>query len=420
MTPVQGEAAERPTGSNLAALAAAFLGWLFDGLEMGIFPLVARPALQQMQLSTGAASDPNFVGNWMGIVTAAYLVGAAAGGIIFGWLGDRIGRVRAISLSILCYSLCTGMTFFVQTPLQLTLARFCAALGMGGEWALGVALVMEVWPGRFRPLLAGVIGAAGNMGFVLIGVIGLAVEVSSSSWRWITLVGASPAVLTLLILRFVPESRRWETANDQARTASARGPWTAGFVKHSLFAALFCGIMLVGIWGSVQWLPPWADQLTGGHQPAAKAYTQIVLGLGSVLGCLLSIGFGGLGRRTSYFWICLSSLVGCSVLFRCIGHYGPAFLGMTFVVGATTGSFFGWAPLYLPELFATGVRATGQGFAYNAGRAIAAVGALQTSALMRHYGGSLARAAAVITLIYGLGMVLIWFAPETKGQKLPE
>jgi SHS family sialic acid transporter-like MFS transporter len=419
MTPGPASTAERPTSGNFAALAAAFLGWLFDGLEMGMFPLVARPALLQMQQATGAASDPNFVGNWMGVVTAAYLVGAAAGGIVFGWLGDRIGRVRAISLSILCYSLCTGATFFVQTPAQLTLARFCAALGMGGEWALGVALVMEVWPSGYRPLLAGLIGAAGNMGFVLIGVIGLEFEVSSASWRWITLIGAAPAFLTLLIMRFVPESHRWEVASDRAKAGSVRVLWTADFVRHSLLAALFCGIMLVGIWGSVQWLPPWADQLTGGHQPSAKAYTQIVLGLGSVVGCLLSISFGRMARRTSYFLICLTSLVGCSVIFRCVGQYGPQFLALTFVVGVTTGSFFGWAPLYLPELFPTRLRATGQGFAYNAGRAIAAVGALQTSALMRHYNGSLARAAAVITLIYGLGLVLIWFAPETKGRQLP-
>jgi MFS family permease len=97
-----------------------------------------------------------------------------------------------MSLSILCYSLCTGVTYFVQTPEQLTLARFCAALGMGGEWALGVALVMEIWPNRFRPMLAGVIGAAGNLGFVLIGIIGLAVDVTQDSWRWITLVGCRP------------------------------------------------------------------------------------------------------------------------------------------------------------------------------------------------------------------------------------
>ena len=134
---------------------------------------------------------------------------------------------------------------------------------------------------------------------------------------------------------------------------------------------------------------------------------------------MLSVGLGRSGRRGTYFIICLCSLVSCSVLFRTVGSYGGTFLFWTFIVGASTGAFFGWAPLYLPELFPTRVRATGQGFAYNAGRLIAAVGALQMSALMRQFDGSYARAGAVVTLVYGLGMILIWFAPETKGQALP-
>jgi MFS family permease len=151
-------------------LAAAFLGWMFDGLEMGLFPLVARPALQQM--SGGAANDA-FIGHWMGIVTAAFLLGAAVGGLAFGWLGDRVGRVRALSLSVLTYSIFTGLAYFAQTPWHLAATRFCAALGMGGEWSLGVALVMEVWPEKFRPMLAGIIGVAANVGFALIAIIGL-------------------------------------------------------------------------------------------------------------------------------------------------------------------------------------------------------------------------------------------------------
>lgn len=163
---------------NLTVLLAAFLGWMFDGLEMGLFPLIAGPALQQMQASLGREADTHFVGNWIGVVTAAYLIGAALGGLLFGWLGDRLGRVRAMSLSILCYSVFTGVTYFARTPEQLTVARFFAALGMGGEWSLGVALVMEVWPGRLRPMLSGVIGAAGNLGIALMGFIGSAVRLA--------------------------------------------------------------------------------------------------------------------------------------------------------------------------------------------------------------------------------------------------
>src|SRR2546421_6112677 len=149
-------------------LAAAFLGWMFDGLEMGIFPLVARPALQSMLPASAGIAPDQFVGLWMGRITALFLIGAAGGGLVFGWLGDRLGRVRAMTLSILVYSLFTGLCFFAGAPWHLGLLRFIAAFGMGGEWSLGVALVMEIWPGEKRPLMAGVIGAAANLGYALI------------------------------------------------------------------------------------------------------------------------------------------------------------------------------------------------------------------------------------------------------------
>src|SRR6185295_14588946 len=143
--------------------------------------------------------DEQFVQTWMGRVTALFLLGAACGGLIFGWLGDRIGRVRAMTLSILCYSLFTGFCYFAAAPWQLGALRFLAALGMGGEWALGVALVMEVWPENKRPLLAGLIGAASNVGFLLIGVVSLQIGSPDKNWRWVLLAGISPALLTVVI-----------------------------------------------------------------------------------------------------------------------------------------------------------------------------------------------------------------------------
>src|SRR5947207_12635731 len=113
-------------------LLAAFLGWMFDGLEMGLFPLVARPALLEL------LGSPSNFGAWVGRIIAAFLVGAALGGMIFGWLGDRIGRVRAMVWSVLVYSIFSGLCGFSRTPGQLLTLRFCAALGMGGEWSLGV------------------------------------------------------------------------------------------------------------------------------------------------------------------------------------------------------------------------------------------------------------------------------------------
>jgi MFS transporter, SHS family, sialic acid transporter len=419
---MQTHAPASPPQRNLnAILIAAFLGWMFDGFEMGIFPLVARPALQQMQVAMGQTANDVFVGSWTAYITAAFLVGAALGGVVFGWLGDRFGRVRAMSLSILCYSLCTALTYFAQTPEHLVLTRFLAALGMGGEWSLGVALVMEAWPEKHRAWLAGVIGAAANLGFALVGLMGLWFKVTTDSWRWVALVGAAPAVLIFFIRLFVPESPRWEHAANTAGPARPlREIFAAGIAKRTLLAALFCGIMLVGTWGSIQWLPLWADQLTGGTMPKAKAMTQICSAFGAVTGSLVGAWLGGLGRRPAYFLICLTSVISCAALFRGVDAYGTAFLTMTFIAGLTTASFYGWAPLYLPELFPTRIRATGQGFAYNAGRIFAAVGTLQMPLLMREFDGSYARAGAVVSLVYLAGTVLIWLAPETKGKPLPE
>src|SRR5688572_20458314 len=195
-----------------AVLMAAFLGWMFDGMEMGLFPLIARPALLQMQQAQGLALTDNFVAHWMGIATAAFLLGAAAGGVVFGWLGDKMGRVRAMAASILVYSLFTGFIYFAQEPWHLCLFRFVAALGMGGEWSLGVALVMEVWPEKHRPLMAGIIGAAANVGFALIAVITIFFKVTVDSWRWVAVVGAAPALLTFFIRLSVPESEKWQHA----------------------------------------------------------------------------------------------------------------------------------------------------------------------------------------------------------------
>jgi MFS family permease len=215
------------------ALTAALLGWLFDGAEMGVFSMVGTSSVADL---LGLA--PNEVGNplvrsWFAVIIAIFLVGAATGGVVFGWLGDRIGRVRAMSLSVATYAIFTGLCGFVRTPEELGVLRFIASLGMGGEWALGVALVMEVWPNRSRAFMAGLIGAAANVGFMIVGFVGLALNAvidqltagllaiglgndtvamltSHNGWRIIMMLGALPALLTFLIRLFVPESEKWQ------------------------------------------------------------------------------------------------------------------------------------------------------------------------------------------------------------------
>lgn len=396
-------------------LIAAFLGWMFDGMEQGIFPLVARPALHELL----AVDSDQLIGLWMGRLTAVFLVGAAFGGALFGWLGDRIGRVRAMSLSILAYSAFTGACYFATSPWQLAGFRFIAALGMGGEWSLGVALVMETWPAQHRPWLAGAIGAAANVGFLLIGAIGYFIPITSQSWRWVMLVGAAPAALTFFVRLFVPESERWKQAVAQTDSQPLREVFSPPLLSRTLIGITLASIVLIGTWGSVQWIPLWADKLTNGSDPAAKALTQILVAGGAVVGCLLGALGARCGRRLAFFLLCAASFGSCAVLFRGVAHYGGAFLTLSFFVGVFTAAFYGWLPLYLPELFPTRVRATAQGISYNTGRLLAAAGALGAGRLVQYYDGNYARMSAIITLVYLAGLLFIWLAPETKDQPLP-
>src|SRR6266852_1338649 len=356
------------TTGQWLVLLAAFLGWMFDGLEMGIFPLVARPALQEMQTAANLLYE-QFVQLWRGRITALFLLGA----------------------------------------------------GTGGEWSLGVALVMECWPANKRPLMAGVIGAAANLGYALIAVIGLGFDITRGSWRWVMLVGAAPAVLTLLITLFVPESERWKAAVKNGLSRPVREIFSPALFKTTLLAIAFASVALIVTWGIVQWIPLWGDQMTHGQRPKVKAWIQMVSSICAILGCLIAPLLGAkFGRRPVYFGLCLGSLLACNVLFRGFAEYSGAFLLMVGLVGFCSASFYGWLPQYLPELFPTRVRATGQGLAFNFGRILAALGAWKMGALMAYFDKSYSKAGATIVLVYLLGMVLIWFAPETKGRPLPD
>ncbi|MEI6636047.1 MAG: MFS transporter, partial [Planctomycetota bacterium] len=158
----------RSTFGRQAALVAAVLGWLFDGFEMGLFPLVGSRALADLLPAGSTAADRDA---WFGVITAVFLVGAASGGVLFGWLGDRIGRVRAMSVSILTYAVFTGACGLATEAWHLATLRSIASLGMGGEWALGVALVSELWPDASRAFVAALVGAAANVGFLLVAAV---------------------------------------------------------------------------------------------------------------------------------------------------------------------------------------------------------------------------------------------------------
>jgi len=521
------------------ALAAALLGWMFDGAEMGIFSLVGGKAMEAL-MPTVAKGDRDL---WFNIIMASFLVGAATGGVLFGWLGDRIGRVRAMTLSVLTYALFTGLCGFAASAWQIGVLRFIASLGMGGEWALGVALVMEVWPNKSRAFMAGLIGAAANVGYLLVGCVGLVLLdwltslrswmlsagmsaatadslVGFSGWRLMMILGTVPALLTFFIRMFVPESEKWEQERERGSTGhwatqdllgvalGLAGPalivtiwawpvtqptiaWTAiqlaatavgliiatvgytypvirffqrqaasGGLKmwkptfgRMMLAACLSGVALLGTWGTTQQAPTWANDLSEATfnydksallaagkvkeaaklvKPKAKEHTLIWLSAGAIVGTIAAAMMGDwMGRRPAYFLLCGASMFSVWLLYLGNNAYGLGLLWWAFVAGVCTASFYGWLPLYLPELFRTSVRATGQGFGFNYGRILAAVGVLQLGNLLKilttdWHLGSLTLphgrplACSMIALVYFVGMAIIWLAPETKGQPLPE
>jgi SHS family sialic acid transporter-like MFS transporter len=508
------------TGRN-ATLIAALLGWMFDGFEMGLFPLIGRPALSDLLKNTdqaGAEAD------WFGVIIAVFLVGAASGGVLFGWLGDKMGRVRAMSLSIFTYAVFTGLCGFATEAWHIAVLRFIASLGMGGEWSLGVALVNEIWPGKSRAFIAGLIGAASNVGFLLVAMlsmgltgfiggvhsvlltVGISEEsaqhlLANSAWRFLMISGAVPALLIFFIRLFVPESSKWEEERNSGKTShwnnvdlvgvlggclAAIGIiyiWSpllnevsgwirimvtviglavclVGFlypvrqfltrtiaagkvaaeqknrvVGRMLFGAGLAGVALLGTWGSIQWAPGWADSLrpnepdivsadgttVAGVKYYAKEKTQAALAIGAIIGTILAaLAAGKFGRRITYALLCLGS-VGSAVYFY-QGHtaFNTSFLIAAVLAGGVTASFYGFFPLYFPELFPTAVRATGQGFAFNFGRVIAAIGGLQTANLKAYFDGDLPKAGSALAAIYLIGVVIVWFGPETKGKELPD
>jgi MFS family permease len=506
-----------PKGA-VAALVAAFLGWMFDGFEMGLFPLIGKPALQDLLPGASAVVQ----GQWFTVIIAVFLVGAATGGVLFGWLGDKLGRVKAMTLAIFTYAIFTGVSGFVTEAWQFAVLRFIASLGMGGEWALGVALVNEIWAGKNRAWIAGMIGAASNIGFLLTGVISLYLNASleavsqfihslglsqgmtdyllhNRAWRFIAMSGALPALINFFILVFVPESHKWEQEKKSGATShwatmdlmgvviaclaglgiiyiwspmapEGISPMAAGAItllglavalwgylhpvrkymsraraassgasdhsipimKHLLIGAGLAGVALMGTWGSAQQAARWASDLApaGTTLPIIDKIV-IATALGAILVTIITpLIADKLGRRVTYTLLCVASLAVALAFFQ----WNKPFTGTSipdsllisaFLLGGITASFYGFFPLYFPELFPTSVRATGQGFCFNFGRLIAAIGALQLGNLTRLFQAenvsivqSSANAYSVLCGIYLIGMIVVWFGPETKGKPL--
>ena len=367
----------RLTRPQLKSGIAAWLGWMFDGLDMHLYTLVAAPFVALL-LGGLATTDPA-VGKYASIIQGAFLLGWALGGGFFGFIGDRFGRARALSLTVLTYAAFTGLSFFAETWWQLMIFRFLAALGIGGEWAVGASLISETWPKPWRPWLAAILQSGVNVGILLAGLANFLM--AGAPPKYLFLVGVLPALLVFWIRRAVPEPEEWHAAKAQAQNQQ---PGLAELFRGetrriTIWVMIVCGISLTAHWAFMFWhqqhlrnLPEVLAMSAEARNKLASTAMYLVIG-SSIAGNFFSGGVARyIGYRATIGWAFLVYFVAlCGAYFTARDH--AALLWWFPLIGFCQGAF-GLFTMYLPPLFPTLLRTTGAGFCYNIGRIAAAFG----------------------------------------------
>jgi MFS family permease len=399
------------------SLVSAWLAWLFDAMDLQLFTLIMFPSVGEL---IGSA-DPARIARICGIILAGKLGAWGIGGIVFGVVADRYGRARTMLITVLIYAVFTGASALAHSWWQLAIGQALAAIGIGGEWAAGTALIAETWPARSRTRALLVMQTGFAFGFMLAAVANFAM--GPIGWRFVLATGVAPAALALLIRFCVAEPDRWRAV----RRHDGGGP-LAGIFAADLRWRTFAGVavaaaLMIGTFSTATLLPIWIPALLGpAHRAQAITITSqcfLLINLGGVAGYLiLACVLDTIGRRWSYFVVALGSIAVNLLLFTSVtttdGLLRFAALYGFFAIGG-----FGSIAAYLPELFPTRVRATGQGFCWNSARVITAAGPLTIGSAIGAF-GSIEATALVVTCVYLIGAGAIWFLPETTGLPLED
>ena len=405
--------------ARVFVLVAASLGLVFDGVELGLMPVASLSVSKSL---LGEAFTPTLGGDWFARFTAALMLGAAVGGILLGNLGDRIGRSRAMGVSILFYSIFAMMGAWARTQEEMLVLRFMVGLGVGGVWPNGMALVAECWSSASRPLVTGVMSAGLNAGILLLSQVVRIWTVSPDSWRWLFYLGGLPALLGILVLVALPESPTWLANRNTTKQPPPpiRELFRPELIRMTLVAIIIASIPLVGAWSASKWMIPWADKVAGTASPGYKAATQGWWALGATLGSFSGAQLSRwMGRRTSYLLISFFTTILTLTMFQWTAPLQPSFHPVVFAQGFVATLFFGWLAVFLPQMFPTRVRATGSGLAYNSGRFATAAGVLLAGLLFATLGGDYSRVGSLCSMIYAVGMLVVWLLPkeETKEEQ---
>jgi MFS family permease len=437
------------SGYHWLVFVVASAAWFFDCLDQRLFSLARVPAL------TALAEPGADVQAMAKSVTAVFLVGWGIGGLVFGALGDRYGRARMLTVTVLLYSVCTGLNFFSQTPWDFALFRFLTGVGVGGVFGLAVSLIAETVPDGARAGSLGMLQILSTFGNLSAGLVKQGIDIlekqgtitAGEGWRWVFLVGALPALLVVVIQARLREPESWLRARAErgAQRGSILAPYAAllgdaRWRRNLLVGAVLSSAGVVGLWAIGEYAVDLQTVLFTRHYAAqgiadedlklavnsAKNLAFTLQMLGAAVGMWLFTQLATrTGRRTAFAVGFTMALVVTAFSYWKMETPTDAFWMMPLMGAAQLGLFAGFA-IYLPELFPSSVRSTGTSFCYNLGRFAAAGGSFFSAALATSLFGGFASpdkeryAAIAMCAIFLAGLAVLPLAPETKGKPLPE
>jgi MFS family permease len=434
-------------------LAVAALGWLFDTMDQQLFNLARRPAMRSLlEPSPGVEPDKETVSEYSGFATSIFLIGWGTGGLAFGILGDLIGRAKTMMLTILLYSIFTGLSALSVGFWDFAFYRFLTGLGVGGEFAVGVSLVAEVMPDRARPFALGLLQALSAIGNITAAVTGIILAylaragIIRESWRIMFVVGTVPALVAVFVFWQLREPERWRAAAAKYTMRERLGFYfgelfqNPRWTKNAVIGLLLASSGILGLWGigffSIDLIRYifrqrfTAQGLSGPeitfHEDIWAGWTSVTLNVGAFLGIYaFSYVTHYIGRRRAFAISFVLAMLSTALVFWYFQTVTDIFT-MIPVMGFCQLALFGGYAIYFPELFPTRLRSTGTSFCYNVARFIAAAGpaalGLLTGRVFKDYPHPepMRYAGVVMCSVFLIGLLTLPFAPETKGQPLPE
>ncbi len=433
------------SGYHWLVIAAGWAGWGFDVYDALLFNFVAPnciPAL--LHLAPGSAEAHAAAVFWTGAITSSLLVSWAAGGVLFGWVADRIGRKRTLFVTIALYAIGTAACSLVGNLWQLVLCRAVASLGIGGEWGIGAALVAEAVPENRRVEAGVILQTSSPLGVLLAGGVNYLIAgvwlagQPQSSWRYVFLAGLLPVLAAVGVRLFLRESTVWQASRSRTSASTPRELFTPG-LRAATLGGLFAAIIAILVWWACNAFIPLLGSTLAAEQArhtglgvaqaqalgaALQAHASNAFSIGGLVGTFAAVPLARLlGRRPMFITYFLFS---ACALFATFGLplATSTRLAMLYLVGAGVYGVFGAFTFYLPELFPARLRATGAGFCYNTGRVLAAFGPLVVGTVSAAAGGS---AGALMRVLFWLAVVPLaaavaarFLIVETRGRALPE